>query len=224
MISYRNVTVLMITKEEERAVRKVISDIKKDVPGAKILIVDSSKDNTPKIARQSGAKVIRQYPPRGYGPAMLKGLLSSDTDYVVTMDCDNTYPTRFIPKLIKVISQDYDVVGTSRLSGGKPKHMPYLNYIANKVFNFVATVVFQRNIQDVHSGMRVYRKKLIREIRWDGEKSAFPVELLLKPIELGYKWIEIPIEYNKRLGFTSLDRLGSTYWTFIRILKCRFST
>ena len=63
-------TVAMITMNEERAVAKVIHDIRQAAPEAEILVVDSSKDATPKIAEDLGARVIRQFPPCGYGPAM----------------------------------------------------------------------------------------------------------------------------------------------------------
>ena len=38
------------------------------------MIVDSSRDRTPEIARQLGARVIRQFPPQGYGRAMARVL------------------------------------------------------------------------------------------------------------------------------------------------------
>ena len=58
------ITVAMITRNEEKAVGKVIGDIRAAVPGAEILIVDSSSDRTADIAQSLGARVIRQFPPR----------------------------------------------------------------------------------------------------------------------------------------------------------------
>jgi glycosyltransferase involved in cell wall biosynthesis len=52
---------------EEKAIATVVNDIKKYAPDAEILIVDSSKDKTPEIAESLGVKVIRQFPPKGYG-------------------------------------------------------------------------------------------------------------------------------------------------------------
>ena len=217
----KDVAVVMITKNEEKSVRKVISDIKKYVPGAEILLVDSSADKTPQIAKKMGARVIRQYPPKGYGPAMMKALSTPKKDIIVTMDCDNTYPANIIPKLIKKINQGYDLVGTTRVSSKKSKHMRLENYLANKMFNWFASLVFLRQIHDVHSGMRAYRKDLIHKIKWNYRPSALPVELLLKPIRLGYQVIEIPIVYKQRLGETTLDRFNSGIWTFRRIISSR---
>ena len=64
------ITVAMITRNEEKAVGKVIQDIKANVPEAEIVVVDSSSDRTAEIAESLGARVVRQFPARGYGPAM----------------------------------------------------------------------------------------------------------------------------------------------------------
>jgi len=47
---------------------------------------------------------------------------------------------------------------------GKPKAMPWLNYIANAGFAMLASVLFLRRLSDLHSGMRAYRKSLIEEM------------------------------------------------------------
>lgn len=218
---FQNVCVSMIAKNEEEAVAEVINNIKNYLPGAEILIVDSSEDRTAEIAKEHGARVIKQYPPKGYGPAMGKALLSPEKDIIITLDCDNTYPAEDLPKLVALINKGYDLVGTSRISKGKPDHMPLPNYLANKLFNIAASIVFFRIIKDIHSGMRAYRRRVLHNIDWHLNASALPVELILKPIKKKYKVKEMPIDYHPRIGETTLDRWNSTVWTFKRIVKSR---
>ena len=73
------ISVVMITLNEAHAVGKVIRDIQAAVAGldAEILLVDSSKDRTPEIAEAAGARVVRQFPPQGYGHAMARALSES---------------------------------------------------------------------------------------------------------------------------------------------------
>ena len=73
-----NLTVAMITRNEEKAIAKVVTDIRRAVPDAEVLVVDSSSDRTAEIAESLGARVIRQFPPRGYGPAMDTALRSAN--------------------------------------------------------------------------------------------------------------------------------------------------
>ena len=102
-------TVSMITMNEEKAIAKVVGDIRRQVPEAEILIVDSSRDRTPEIAEELGCRVLRQFPPKGYGPAMDRALREASGDVVLTLDCDDTYPVEAIPALLEEIAQERDL-------------------------------------------------------------------------------------------------------------------
>ncbi len=210
------ISVVMISMNEEGAVAKVICDIKKHVPGAEILIVDSSTDKTAEIAEENGAKVIKQFPPKGYGKAMELALKSANGDVIITMDCDSTYPSEDIPKLIKLCENGSDIVNTTRVSR-RPKNMPLANFLANRLFAFLAWMRHGIKTTDVHSGMRAYKKKLIHSLNWKAGGPAFPVELLIRPIKHGYKYTEVPINYYERIGTTTLNKFSSTIWTLKRI-------
>ncbi|MGQ3889799.1 glycosyltransferase [Legionella sp. CNM-1927-20] len=215
------VTVAMITKNEEQAVAQVIQDIKTIVPGAEIIIVDSSQDETPLIAKACGAKVIRQFPPRGYGPAMERALREASRQVIITLDCDNTYPTQKIPELASLILKEgYDLVDASRLQK-KPQAMPWFNYLGNLIFSWLASLLFFRRLTDLHSGMRAYRKTMLDTLQFDAEGAALPVELLLKPIISGYKIHTIFIDYQERIGHSKMNALDTSWWTLKRIIKVR---
>src|ERR1700691_936885 len=130
------ISAAMITMNEEQAVARVIEDIC-DAPQSRdheILVVDSSRDATPNIAAGQGARVIRQFPPKGYGRAMGRVLQESRGDVVVTLDCDGTYPASEIPRLADmVLSGQCDLVNASRLER-RPRTMPMANYFANWLF------------------------------------------------------------------------------------------
>ena len=217
------ISVVMITKNEQEAVGKVVADIQAVIPDAEIIIVDSSEDRTCEIARSLGVKVIRQYPPRGYGNAMDVGLRSASGDVIVTCDCDDTYPANTIPKLARlVLDEGYDLVDGSRLKS-KPPAMPWINYLANKGFAWVASVLFFRHITDLHSGMRAYKKELVESIQYNAQGLALPVELLLRPIKMNYKVKTVYIDYFERLGQSKMKPLDNAWWTLKRILSVRFS-
>lgn len=216
------ISVVMITMNEEKAIANVVTDIKKYAPDAEILIVDSSRDKTPDIAASLGVKVIRQFPPKGYGRAMDLALRSASGDVVVTLDCDNTYPAAMIPEMARYISESgYDIVDGSRLKA-KPEAMPLVNYIANAGFAFIASLLFFTWLTDLHSGMRAYRKSLIDSMKYDASGAALPVELLLRPLKMGCKIKTVFIEYHERLGISTMRPLESAIWTAKRILGVRF--
>lgn len=211
-----NLTVAMITMNEGGAIRKVVADIRRVVPDAEILVIDSSKDETPEIAASLGCRVVRQFPPRGYGPAMDRALREGSGDVVVTLDCDDTYPVEVIPDLVRRIESGMDLVNANRVQT-RPAAMPFANFLANRAFALVARLLCGLETTDLHSGMRAYRMSMLRELDWDPSGPALPVELLLLPFRKGYRVEDIAIDYRERIGQTTLHRWASTKWTFKRI-------
>lgn len=219
--AFEDVAVVMITMNEQDSIRRVARDLHRDLPGATVTIVDSSSDRTPELAAGEGVEVVRQFPPKGYGPAMARALGHPDRPIVVTLDCDGTYPTGSIPELVRLIRSGHDIAGTTRLARGRPATMPWTNYLANRAFNLTASALFLRPIRDVHSGMRAYRRATIHGFSWLTDPPALPVELLLLPIRAGLVVTEVPITYGERIGESTLERFSSSLWTFRRILRAR---
>ncbi len=214
------VTVSMITLNEEAAVAKVVGDIRRVVPDAEIFVVDSSRDRTAEVAESLGCRVFRQFPPKGYGPAMDRAVRDARGDIVITLDCDDTYPVDAIPKLIALIDEGWDLVNATRLAK-RPKAMPLANYVANRVFAWTARLLHGIRTTDVHSGMRAYRKSMIDSVHWDPNGPALPVDMLILPYRRGFRVTEVPIEYRERIGATTLQRFRSTVWTFKRLWAAR---
>jgi len=216
------ISVAMITMNEESAVGKVIRSIKSVAPEAEVIIVDSSEDETPRIAESMGARVIRQYPPQGYGRAMDVALRSASGEVVITLDCDNTYPAEVIPEISKmVLEEGYDIIDCSRLRR-KPKAMPWPNFVVNKLLAWLASLLFFKHLTDLHSGMRAYRKSLIDILDYNPQGAALPVELLLRPLKMGCKFKVVFIDYRPRLGESKMNPFQTTWWSLIRIMRVRF--
>jgi glycosyltransferase involved in cell wall biosynthesis len=213
-------TVSMITMNEEGAVAKVIGDIRRVAPDAEILLVDSSKDRTAEIAEGLGCRVIKQFPPQGYGPAMDRAVREAAGDVVITLDCDDTYPVEVIPDLVRLIDEGNDLVNTTRVHR-RPKAMPFANFLANRFFALGARVLHGLKTTDVHSGMRAYRKSMIDRVQWTAKGAALPVDMYVVPYRMGYRTVEIPIDYRERIGTTTLHRFSSTIWTFRRLWNAR---
>lgn len=214
---YADVAVVMITRNEERAVRKVIEDARRALPGAEVFVIDGSEDRTPDIARQAGATVIRE-PGGGFGPALHAALMAPDRPIIVTVDADDTYPATAYPTLVRLVREGRDVAGTDRL-GGWPRAMPVANWVANQVFSGIASLRVRKRLRDVHSGQRAYRTEVVRSFDWDYRGLAFPVDLLLWPALAGFDVVEIPIAYTERIGETKLRRWPSTKATFRRLFR-----
>jgi glycosyltransferase involved in cell wall biosynthesis len=203
---FDDVAVVMGTYNEAAAVGSVLADIERVTDGdASVVCVDSSEDRTPEIAREHGARVVRQ-PPRGYGEAVREAVLTPDRPVVVTTDCDDTYPMEALPAFLDAINDGYDVVSGDRISPGA-EAMPRLNRLGNVAFALLGSALAGRRLHDVTTGMRAYRRELLHEIEWT-ENTGLSAELLLRPVARGYRVRELPIDYRERTGETTLDPLS----------------
>jgi glycosyltransferase involved in cell wall biosynthesis len=217
---YGDVSAVMITRNEELAVAKVIRDVRRVLPGAEVFVIDGSDDNTPMIAREAGATVIRE-PGGGFGPAFHAALMAPSRPIVVTVDADDTYPAEAFPELVRLVRQGWDVAGTDRLGRRPPRSMPLPNWIANRLFSAIASLRARRRLLDVHSGQRAYRLDVLHRFEWDFKGLAFPVDLLFWPALHGCRITEIGIVYGKRIGDSKLDPWPSGRATLKRLFRPR---
>lgn len=216
--TFEDTAVVMITRNEEAAVGKVVDDALAALPGAEVIVVDGSTDRTPEVATEHGARVVRE-PGGGPAPALLCALKASDRPIVITVDADDTYPADVYPDLADRIRGGDDVAGTDRLGSRPPSTMPLPNWLANVAFNVVASARSRRRLRDVHSGQRAYRRDIIDRFNWDASGLAFPVDLLLWPALAGMRISEVQIPYRERIGETTLDRWASGKQTLRRLLR-----
>jgi len=204
--TFDDLTVVMGTYNEEAAIGTVLSDIDTETDGrANVVCVDGSSDRTPEIAREHGAHVIEQEP-QGYGVAVRAALLAADRPVLVTTDCDDTYPMDRLGDFLDAINDGADVVSGDRLYDGA-KAMPAFNRFGNHAFALLASALMGRRVHDTTTGMRAYRRAVIRKIDWT-ENTGLSAELLIRPLLREYDVRETPIAYAERAGETKLDPLS----------------
>jgi len=214
------VSVVMASYNEEKAIGKMIDEIRKYTKeyDTEILIVDSSKDKTPEIAKEKGAKVIWQEP-KGHGIALRTAINEAKGDFIITSDCDNTYPMEYIPVVMKLVNEDgYDLVSCNRLTRQLGSEMPFSNKLANKGFAFLVKVLYRIDTRDVTTGMFCMKKEVKNKIKWETNFS-FPCEIIVRTVANGFKYKEIDIPYLIRVGEVTLNkwRSGKAY------IKCIFN-
>jgi len=222
MLNYSDVAVVMITRNEEKAVSKVVKDALKNLPGCSVFVIDGSSDRTAEFAALAGATVIQE-PGGGFGPALNCALNAPNSEFsvIATVDADDTYPPEILPELVQMVREGIDVAGANRLTITPTKNMPLINWAANLTFNLIATFRARRIIRDVHSGQRAYKREVIKMFDWDFKGYAFPIDLIYWPAMAGLKIKEIQIVYRERIGESTLVRGPSGKASVRRLLRKR---
>ncbi len=200
-------TILIPCLNEEDTIGKCINkaktSMKKNKIKGEILIIDNgSTDNSIKISRRLGARVILETKHKGYGIALRKGIINAKGKYIIMGDADDSYDFSIINKFYKKLVNGYDFVQGCRFpSGGgriKKNAMPFSHqYFGNPFFSYLLKFLFKIPFNDVYCGMRGFKKSIALKHNYICKGMQFAIENLLKFHLTSKKVTEIPIILHK---------------------------
>jgi len=194
---------LIIPTKNEPAIDKIIKDCFNVLgKNAEILVVDKSTDDTPKKAKEAGARVIYQKG-AGYGDAYKVGFNHAAGDIVLMIDADMTYDPRFFPKLIKpLVNDEADFVLGNRFANMHKRAMSRANKLGNKLLTWLLNKLYKLDIQDSQSGMRAIKKTALDKLSLSDPGMPLASEMLIEACKKGLRIAEVPITYKSRVGET----------------------
>ena len=166
--------------------------------GYRAIVVDNgSTDSTAEIAAAHGALVVTQ-PVRGFGSACWTGLQAATDDIVCFMDCDASLDPVALPLLVEyVVRGEADLVIGERIArkGSWPAHAR----VANRLLAAEIRRRTKMSITDL-GPMRTMRREKLLELGMQDRRSGWPLEMVLKAADHGWKIRCVPVEYTEREG------------------------
>ncbi len=216
------VSIILPCRNEEKTIglciRKIKKVLKKHKINGEIIVSDSSKDNSPKIARKLRAKVIK-HDKKGYGIACQEAFKVAAGEILIIGDADNTYDFSDIPKFINEIEKGNDFVIGSRIKGKiKKGAMPRLHqYFGNPLLSGILNFLFGTNISDSHSGFRAIKRDALDKLNLKTTGMEFASEMVILAAKNNLKIKEIPVTYSKRIGESKLSSF-SDGWRHLRFM------
>ncbi len=195
-------SIIIPTKNEEEGIAKTICSIPNDIKKeAEIIVVDSSSDMTPKIAKCLGAIVLRTRRP-GKGYAMKYAVKHAKGEILIFMDGDGTDPGYLIPKLLKKLDKNDMVLGTRSYNYSKQddKKMRWVFRLYGAVILPAFKAVGWKANGDPLAGFRVLRKETWNKMNLKSNDFLIESEMNVRAIELGLKVDSVPIPHLKRAG------------------------
>lgn len=185
-----------------------------------ILVNDGSKDTTSYEAQEAGAIVIDHILNTGAGGATATGLSYANQrgyDIAATMDADGQHNPEDILRGIKELQTNGDdlLIG-SRLIDTSIKDMSPLKRVGNWGLSFITMLLFGVYTTDSQSGMRVYSRGALEQLRWKTSGYEFCSEMIWRAKQLGLEIREYPIT----VIYTDYSKAkGQNNWNGINILK-----
>jgi glycosyltransferase involved in cell wall biosynthesis len=203
-------SVIIPAFNEENGVGQVIQEIPKNLISEIVVVNNNSTDNTEKVARQNGATVLRE-PTPGYGRACLKGIdyfknAETPPDVVVFLDADHSdYPEELAQLIQPILENKADLVIGSRALGNKEQgsmtpQQIFGNWLATRLLKILYKVTFT----DLGPFRAIRFDKLV-EMDMQDKTYGWTVEMQLKAAKLGYRCVEVPVKYRKRIGFSKIS-------------------
>lgn len=187
---------------EERTISELVKRLK-EVPLQKEIIIvdDGSTDRTREILKSIEDKEFRilTLPKNlGKGAAIRAALPFVRGDVLVIQDADLEYNPRELPLLLKPILEGREeVVYGSRFLRGRPRMHP-LNFIANKILAWTATLLLGRCLTDEATCYKAFKTSILRSLDLKCKGFEFCPEVTAKLGRKGIKIKEIPISYSPR--------------------------
>ncbi len=180
-----------------------------------VLIIDSSEDETPLIALERGARVLKT-PKRGLGRAYIDAIPHIRGKYIIMGDCDCTYDFRDLNLFVQSFRQGYEYIMGSRFKGKIEKGaMPPLHrYFGTPLTTWILNFIYKSKFSDIHCGMRGITKDAFIRMDLHSQSWEYASEMIIKSIHMGLRTTEIPITFWKdREGRKShLTRNWYTPW------------
>lgn len=210
-------SVLVPCYNEEDAIEQTVDALRKclgDGTGYELIIIDDgSTDNSAGVlARLAGNDpsliVVTQDRNRGYGAALKAGVRKARAPLIIITDADGTYPNERLPELIDR-AEDADMVVGSRTADDVT--YPLIRKIPKTFLRRYSSWLAGKNIPDMNSGMRVFRKDVAERflsILPDG--FSFTTTITLAMLTNHYQVVYVPIGYSARVGRSKIKPIRDT--------------
>jgi glycosyltransferase involved in cell wall biosynthesis len=163
------------------------------ISGEVVVADNGSTDGSQRLAEQAGARVV-DIKDKGYGNALMGGILAARGEYVIMGDADDSYDFTDLMPFVTELRGGADLVMGNRFKGGiEPGAMPPLHrYLGNPVLSFIGRLFFRTTIGDFHCGLRGFRKDSAIRLGLQATGMEFASEMVVKATLAGQKITEVP--------------------------------
>jgi glycosyltransferase involved in cell wall biosynthesis len=195
--------IIPVFNEAEKLLELVNSIHALELKSSEIIVIDDgSTDGSADVAITGGANVIRHPYNIGNGAAIKTGIRAARGRLLVLMDGDGQHKPQDIRRLLTE-SRDYHMVVGARSKGSR---LRFHRYVANVVYNILASYVTRFKVKDLTSGFRVLsRSDALRFIDLLPNTFSYPTTLTLAFLRSGLTVKYVPIQTLYRAGQSKIS-------------------
>jgi dolichyl-phosphate beta-glucosyltransferase len=169
------------------------------------VVDDGSTDGTARLvesrSREDPRIVLQKEPHRGKGGAVRAGMLGAAGRFRFLCDADLSMPASELPRFLPPLMRDADVaIGSREGAGARRVGEPWRRHLTGRAFNWAIQAIAIRGIKDTQCGFKMFTAEAAERVFSNATLDgwAFDVEALAIARALGYRIVEVPIEWHHR--------------------------
>jgi glycosyltransferase involved in cell wall biosynthesis len=215
MIDGKRIAVVMPAYNAEKTLEKTV----RELPGIvdiKILVDDSSNDNTARLSESLGVQTFIHDSNYGYGrnqQTCYREALRAGADIVVMVHADYQYTPSLVSAMAGMVASGvYDVVLGSRILGGGALKggMPLYKYIANRLLTAFQNLFLRVKLSEYHTGFRAFSREVLQTLPLleNSDDFVFDNQMIAQAVMFGFRIGEIscPTKYFKEASSINFSR------------------
>jgi glycosyltransferase involved in cell wall biosynthesis len=215
MINGKKIAVVMPAYNAEKTLEKTVRELS-DVVDIKILVDDSSKDQTALLSKRLGVHTFIHDANYGYGrnqQTCYREALAAGADIVVMVHPDYQYTPSLVPAMAGMIASGvYDMVLGSRIlgAGALKGGMPLYKYVANRFLTALQNLFLGVKLSEYHTGFRAFSRELLQKLPLleNSDDFVFDNQMIAQAVMFGFNIGEIscPTKYFKEASSINFKR------------------
>jgi len=215
----KKVSVVFSTYNEKESIKESIEEFFNTGYVDEIIVVNNNAvEGTDEEVKKTKAKLFHEEK-QGYGFGYQRALKESTGEIIIMSEPDGTFVGNDVLKLLSY-SDDFDVVFGTRTSTSLIGHganmglfLKYGNFFIAKLMELLFNT---SQLTDAGCTMRLVKRKVYERIKekFTVGKSHFGPEMIMLIILSKSKFIEVPLNYRKRIGKSSVT---GSFWKAFKL-------
>jgi len=218
----RKVSVIFPTLNEKDSIRQAIEEVLATGVVDEVIVVNNNAvaGTSEEVAKTPAREILE--PRQGYGRAIRTGLENAAGDLLIISEPDGTFVGRDVKKLL-AYTEDFDYVlgtRTTQCMIWRGANMGFALKWGNWCVAKAAEFLFNGTIlTDCGCTLRCISRRLYEELKgsFSTDQNAFGFEMTLHVLKRGIRYIEIPVNYRRRVGVSAVT--GNPFKTMALALQ-----
>ncbi len=198
MINGKRIAVVMPAYNAEKTLEQTVRELPEEVD-IKILVDDSSTDETALLSEKLGVRTFVHDANYGYGrnqQTCYREALAAGADVVVMVHADYQYEPKLVSAMAAMVGSGvYDMVLASRILGGGALKggMPGYKYVFNRMLTAFQNLFLGVKLSEYHSGYRAFSRELLQKLPLleNSDDFVFDNQMIAQSVMFGFHIGEI---------------------------------